>query len=107
MHYLRHRWLPAEVDRSSDALVVRIDVVSHSGRFLGWRPESGVKGTGAVPASWVRLGDGTDILRDVSVLILGYFACPELAGRVEQGAAQVLQQAQSVGGHGQAAPAAV
>jgi hypothetical protein len=31
---------------------------------------------------------------------------PELAWRVEQGAAQVLEQAQAVGGHGQAAPAA-
>ena len=31
---------------------------------------------------------------------------PEPAGRSEQEAAQVLQQAQAVGGHGQAAPAA-
>ena len=31
---------------------------------------------------------------------------PELAGRVKHGAAQVLQQAQAVAGHGQAASAA-
>ena len=36
----------------------------------------------------------------------GNGAWPELAGRFEQGAAQVLEQAQAVGRHGQAAPAA-
>jgi len=51
------------------------------------------------------LGDGTDILGGVSVFDGGYCAWPELAGRVEQGAAQVLQEAQAVAGHGQAAPA--
>ena len=36
----------------------------------------------------VMLGDGTDILRGASVLAGGYGAWPELAGRVEQRAAQ-------------------
>jgi len=54
----------------------------------------------------VILGAGTDILRGVSVLAGGYGAWPQLARRVEQRAAQVLQVAQAVAGHGQAAPAA-
>ena len=54
----------------------------------------------------VMLGGGTDILGAVVVLAGGDGAWPELAGRVEQRAAQVLQQPQAVAGHGQAAPAA-
>ena len=54
----------------------------------------------------IMLGGGTDILRGVGVLAGGYFAWLELAGWVEQRAAQVLQVAQAVAGHGQAAPAA-
>jgi len=34
----------------------------HHGRMAGWRPESGVKGTGAV-RFMVMLGDGSDIRR--------------------------------------------
>ena len=54
----------------------------------------------------VILGGGTDILRAVIIAAGGDGAWPELAGRFEQRAAQVLQQAQAVAGHGQAAPAA-
>jgi hypothetical protein len=54
----------------------------------------------------VMLGDGPDILVTVVVLCGGDGAWPELAGRVEQRAAQILQQPQPVAGHGQAAPAA-
>jgi hypothetical protein len=54
----------------------------------------------------VMLGGGADILGAVAVPGGGYGAWPELAGRVEQGAAQVLQQPEPVAGHGQAAPAA-
>src|SRR6266566_9705166 len=54
----------------------------------------------------VMLGDSTDISGAVVVLGRGDGAWPELAGRVEQRAAQVLQQPEPVGGHGQAAPAA-
>src|SRR6516162_9064530 len=54
----------------------------------------------------VMLGGGADILEVLVVPGGGYGAWPELAGRVEQRAAQVLQQPESVGGHGQAAPAA-
>ena len=54
----------------------------------------------------VMLGDGTDILGTFVVLSGGDGAWPQLAGRVEQRAAQVLQQAEAVAGHGQAAPAA-
>ena len=50
------------------------------------------------------LGDGTDIMKGVSVFDGGYCAWPELAGRVEQGAAQVLQEAQAVVMGGLAAP---
>jgi hypothetical protein len=53
----------------------------------------------------VMLGDSTDILRAAVVPGSGDGARPELAGRVEQRAAQVLQP-QAVAGHGQAAPAA-
>src|SRR5205814_141216 len=53
----------------------------------------------------VMLGGGTDVLGAV-VVPGGDGAWPELAGRVEQGAAQVLRQPQPVAGHGQAAPAA-
>src|SRR5689334_19893388 len=52
------------------------------------------------------LGGSADILGVVVVPGRGDGAWPELAGRVEQGAAQVLQQPEPVGGHGQAAPAA-
>ena len=51
------------------------------------------------------LGGGADILGMVVVPCGGSSARPELTGRVEQGAAQVLQQAQAVGRHGQPAPA--
>ena len=54
----------------------------------------------------VMLGGGADIHGAVIVLGLGYGAWPELAGRCEQRAAQVLQQPEAVAGHGQAAPAA-
>ena len=68
----------------------------------GIRCKSDGRGSGFV----VMLGDGTDILSGVSVLAGGYCVWPELAGRVQQRAAQVLQQPEAVGGHGQAAPAA-
>ena len=54
----------------------------------------------------VMLSGSGDILGAVVVPGGGYGAWPELAGRVEQRAAQVLEQAQAVGRHGQAAPAA-
>src|SRR6266699_4842491 len=54
----------------------------------------------------VMLGGGTDILGTVVVPGGGDGAWPELAGRVEQRAAQVLQQPEAVAGHGEAAPAA-
>src|SRR6266699_3617097 len=54
----------------------------------------------------VMLGDGADIPGTVVVPGDGCGTWPELAGRVEQRAAQVLQQPEPVGGHGQAAPAA-
>jgi hypothetical protein len=54
----------------------------------------------------VMLGDSTDIPGAVVVPGGGDGAWPELAGRVQQRAAQVLQQPEAVGGHGQAAPAA-
>src|SRR5262252_2229598 len=54
----------------------------------------------------VMLGGGADILGAVVVPGGGDGAWPELAGRVEQGAAQVLEQPEPVAGHGQAAPAA-
>jgi S-adenosyl methyltransferase len=71
----------------------------------GWRPESGVKVTGAVPFMVV-LGDSADILGGINGLAGGDGAWPELAGRVKHGAVQVLQQAQAAAGHGQAASAA-
>jgi hypothetical protein len=49
------------------------------------------------------LSGGCDILGTVVIPGGGYGSWPELAGRVEQGAAQVLEQAQAVAGHGQAA----
>jgi hypothetical protein len=52
------------------------------------------------------LGGGADILGAFAGPCGGYGARPELAGRLEQRAAQVLQQPEAVGGHGQAAPAA-
>ena len=54
----------------------------------------------------VMLGGGADILGAVVVPGDGDGSWPELAWRVEQRAAQVLQQADAVAGHGQAAPAA-
>ena len=63
------------------------------------------KSTGAVPASGVRLGGRSDSFG----LIVGLGCCdsawPQLAGRFEQRAAQVLEQPQPVTGHGEAAPA--
>jgi hypothetical protein len=54
----------------------------------------------------VMLSGSADIPGAVVVPGGGYGARPELARRFEQGAAQVLKQAQAAGGHGQAAPAA-
>jgi hypothetical protein len=54
----------------------------------------------------VMLGGGADIFGALVVPRGGYGAWPELAGRVEQGAAQVLEQPQAVAGHGQTQPAA-
>src|SRR6266487_4442941 len=54
----------------------------------------------------VRLGGGSDSLRTVSDLSGGHGAWPQPGGWVEQRAAQVLELAQSGGGHGEAAPAA-
>src|SRR5258706_14978841 len=64
------------------------------------------KSASVVPASWVRLGDGTDSFGAVGDLSSGYGAWPQLGGWIEQRAAQVLELAQSGGGHGEAAPAA-
>jgi hypothetical protein len=54
----------------------------------------------------VMSGGGADILGEAVVPGDGCGAWPQLAGRVEQGPAQVLKEAQSFAGHGQAAPAA-
>ena len=54
----------------------------------------------------VRLGGGSDSFGVIIGLSGGDCAWPQLGGWFEQGPAQVLQQAQAVGGHGQAAPAA-
>ena len=54
----------------------------------------------------IRLGDGTDSFAAVGGLAGGDGAWPELAGWVEQRAAQVLQEPQAVGGHVHAPPAA-
>ena len=54
----------------------------------------------------VRLGGGSDSFGLIVGLVGGDGAWPQLAGWFEQRAAQVLQQPQAVGGHGQAAPAA-
>ena len=53
----------------------------------------------------IRLGDGADSFGAAGGLAGGDGAWPQLGGRFEQGAAQVLQEAQPVAGHGQAAPA--
>ncbi len=45
----------------------------------GWRPESEVE-DGRGSGFTAMLSDGTDIRHGVNVLIVGYFACPELAG---------------------------
>lgn len=50
------------------------------------------------------LGDGTDIVGAVIVSGSGDGICPELAGRFEERAAQILQQPQAIGRHGQATP---
>jgi hypothetical protein len=88
------------VVRLNRALVVFLGIASS-----GWRPESGVKGRARF-RFMVMLGGGSDIPGAVVVPCGGNSAWPELAGRVEQGAAQVLQQPEAVAGHGQAAPAA-
>src|SRR5258707_15805520 len=54
----------------------------------------------------VRLGGGTDSFGTVSDLGGGDGGWPQLGGWVEQRPAQVLELAQSGGGHGEAAPAA-
>jgi hypothetical protein len=51
---------------------------------------------GAVPGFMIRLGDGADSFAAVCGLASGGGAWPELAGRVEQGSAQVLQEAEAV-----------
>src|SRR4029077_18703114 len=53
----------------------------------------------------VMLGGSADILRALAGSGGGYGAWPELAGRIEQRSAQVLQQPEAVAGHGQPAPA--
>jgi len=53
----------------------------------GFRCKSDGRGSGFM----VMLGDGTDIFGAVLIPCGGYFAWPELAGRVEQGPPQVLQ----------------
>src|SRR5215471_18244188 len=53
----------------------------------------------------VMLGDSTDILRAVVVPGGGNGWWPELARWFEERAAQVLEEAEAVAGHGQAAPA--
>src|SRR6266853_3351390 len=54
----------------------------------------------------VRLGGSSDSLGVIAGLSGGHGAWPQLGGRIEQGAAQVLELAQPGGGHGEAAPAA-
>ena len=88
---------PPETRNSASSLALHLD--------SRWRPESGVKGRARF-RFMVTLGDGADILGAAVVLSDSDGVWPELAWRVEHGAAQVLEQAQAVGGHGQAAPAA-
>jgi hypothetical protein len=64
------------------------------------------KSAGVGSASWVRLRGGSDSLGLIFGLCCSDGAWPQLAGWVEQGPAQVLQQPQPVGGHGEPAPAA-
>ena len=73
-----------------------------------WAVASGIrcKWAGVVPVSWVRSGGGTDSFGTVSDLGGGDGAWPQLGGWLEQRPAQVLELAQSCGGHGEAAPAA-
>src|SRR5216684_468485 len=54
----------------------------------------------------VRLGGSSDSLGVIAGLSGGHGAWPQLGGRIEQRAAQVLELAQPGGGHGEAAPAA-
>jgi hypothetical protein len=54
----------------------------------------------------VMLGDGSDILGAVVVLGRGDGAWPELAGRVRQRVAQVLEQPEAVAGYVEATLAA-
>src|SRR5262249_11092162 len=69
---------------------------------LGWRPIPGVNG-GRGSGFLIRLGDGGDSFGAISGHGGGDCAGPQLAGRFEQRAAQVLEQPQAVWGHGQAA----
>src|SRR6185312_11244517 len=73
-----------------------------------WKVASGIrcKRDGRGSGFMMTLGDSTDIPGAVVVLGGGDGAWPELARRVEERAAQVLQQPQAVAGHGQPAPAA-
>src|SRR5260370_22026197 len=64
------------------------------------------KSAGVGSGFMVRLGGGSDSFGTVSDVSGGHGAWPQRGGWFEQGPAQVLQQAQAVGGHGQAAPAA-
>jgi hypothetical protein len=61
--------------------------------------------TGVDPGFMIRLGDGADSFAAVGGLAGGGGGWAELAGRLEQRAAQVLQQPQPVSGHGEPAPA--
>src|SRR5258708_8979557 len=54
----------------------------------------------------VGLGGGTDSFGPVSDVGGGHGAWPQLGGGIKQRPAQVLELAQSGGGHGEAAPAA-
>src|SRR5690242_10239712 len=68
--------------------------------------DSRCKSASVVPGFMIRLGDGADGLGVAGGRGLGGGARPEVAGWFEQRAAQVLQEPQPVGGHGEAAPAA-
>ena len=54
------------------------------------------KSAGVVPGFMISLGDGTDSFAAVGGLAAGDCARAELAGRVEQRAAQVLQEPEAV-----------
>jgi hypothetical protein len=85
-----------EPDVISDATIefATVDMDTGVATVTGWRPRSGVNGSGCrLPGM---LGGGGDGLVDY---LLWH-------GRVEELAAEVLEQAQPFGGHGEAGPAA-